>query len=101
MHHKEHYSTVTEAINALREKGFTIDFNLDENCLVCGEDKFHIKELKIVDVYHYEGESDPGDEASVYAISSNKGDKGILVVGNNANVEPRYEETLRRLTIEK
>ena len=101
MHHKEHYSTVVEAIEALKKKGYTIDFNLDENCLVCGTDKYKIEDLEIVDVYHYEGDTDPADKASLYAIESKSGEKGILLVGNNANVEPHQEETLRRLSIRK
>jgi hypothetical protein len=36
-------------------------------------------------VHRYEGESDPGDEAVVYAIESKKGIKGILVSGFGAS----------------
>lgn len=101
MHHKEHYSTVSEALASLRDRGYTTDFNLDENCLVCGSEKFKLEDLTIVDVYHYEGDTDPADEASIYVIESKSGEKGTLLVGNNANVEPRHEETLRRLSIER
>lgn len=101
MHHKSHYSTVSEAIAALREQGFTTDFNLDENCLICGDDKFKVDELEIVDVYHYEGDSDPSDEASVYGIESKSGVKGILVVGSGLNLSSRMLETLKRLKFNK
>ena len=34
------YGTVTEAINTLRAKGFNLDFNLQENCLVCNNNSY-------------------------------------------------------------
>jgi hypothetical protein len=101
MHHKSHYSTVSEAITALRDKDFTTDFNLEENCLICGDHKFQIDELEIVEVYHYEGDSDPSDEASVYGIESKSGVKGILVVGSGLDLSSRMIETLKRLKINR
>lgn len=35
----------------------------------------------IVEVYRYEGNTDPSDEATVYAIESKTGLKGVLVTG--------------------
>lgn len=99
MHHKSHYSTVTEAVEALQGQGYNIDFNLDENCLICGDVKYHIDELEIIDVYHYEGNSDPSDEATVYGIQSKSGEKGILVVGAGQDLSSRMIETLKRLKI--
>jgi hypothetical protein len=75
-----HYDTVSNAIAALRTQGFTIDFNLDGEYLLCDTDKIHVNDFSIVDVYRYEGNSDPSDEAAVYAIESTSGLKGILVM---------------------
>ena len=63
-----HYATVTEAIEQLKEQGFTLDFNLKENILTSGEDLYPAEEFEIVDLYRYEGASDPADEAVVYAL---------------------------------
>jgi hypothetical protein len=92
-----HYGTVTEAINKLREEGFTIDFNLENNCLVCHSDKFNADEFDIVDVYRYEGNSDPADEAVVYAIESKSGLKGILVMGYGMSADEMSSEVLKKL----
>lgn len=81
MNHQLHYATVSQAIETLRKKGYTIDFNLEENCLVCDVGKLTAEDFEIVDVYRYEGNTDPADEASVYAIESKAGLKGILVAG--------------------
>ena len=97
MHHKTHYASVLEAINQLRAQGFVIDFNLDENCLVCGLDKYEIDDLEIVDIYRYEGDSDPSEEAAVYAIESKHGVKGILVTGYGTSTDSKSMEVLSKL----
>ena len=75
------YDTVTEAINDLRRRGYTIDFNLEFDCIVSHETPISLlpQEFEIVEVHRYEGNSDPGDEEVVYAIESKHGQKGILV----------------------
>ena len=62
------YDTVSEAVNKLKKRGFDLDFNLEENCLVCNEKKFDIDDFEITEVYRFEGDTDPADEAVVYAI---------------------------------
>jgi hypothetical protein len=94
-----HYGTVSEAITKLREQGFTTDFNLEENCLICQTGKFEPHEFEIVDVYRYEGDSDPGDEAAVYAIQSASGVKGILVAGYGMSSDTYSTEILRKLSM--
>ena len=76
-----HYETVSEAIEQLRQQGFTVDFNLEKEHLICDIDKFEADEFEIVDTFRYEGMTDPADEATVYAIESKSGLKGILVTG--------------------
>jgi len=94
-----HYATVSEAITALRQRGFTRDFNLEENCIVCHPDRFRHDEFEIVDVYYYEGQSDPADESTVYAIQSTSGVKGILVTGSGMNMDNMTTEILEKLKI--
>jgi hypothetical protein len=96
-----HYGTVTEAINNFRDRGFDIDFNLEENCLVCGLGKFTEEEFEIVDVFRYEGNSDPGDEAAVYAIESKSGLKGILVTGYGISAEGMSAKMLAKLQMKE
>ena len=98
MTHRTHYETVSKAIEELRKQGYTTDFNLEENAIVCSVGKFSANDFDIVDVYRYEGNSDPGDEAAVYAIKSSNGLKGILVTGYGASSENTSPEMLRKLT---
>jgi len=93
------YETVSEAVNGLKKRGFTMDFNLEENCIVCQEEKFDPDDFEIVEVYRFEGNTDPADEAVVYAIESNKGHKGVLVNGYGPSSENMSMEMVKKLHI--
>jgi hypothetical protein len=93
------YETVTEAVEDLKKRGFTMDFTLDENCIVCHDDQFDPDNFEIVEVYRFEGDSDPGDEAVVYAIESTKGHKGVLVNGYGPSSESMSTEMVKKLHI--
>ena len=77
-------TTLSEVLNKLKKEGYTVDFNLGDNCLECHGNALKINpEDFVVDRhYRFEGYTDPGDQAVVYAISSDKfGVKGVLVDG--------------------
>lgn len=91
------YTTVSEAINDLKSRGYTIDFNLGFNggdSMAASADKFEITE-----VYRFEGETDPDDEAVVYAIESSDGRKGILVNGYGVSADTASDEMIGKLAI--
>lgn len=92
-----HYATVIDAISQLREKGFTIDFNLEDNCISCEGSKFSHEDFDIVEIYRYEGDTDPSEEATVYGIESISGLKGILVTGNSIELGSKDQAILRKL----
>jgi hypothetical protein len=76
------YETVTEAVKKLGEKGYTYNFNLGFDCLECKDTGQSLKpdEFEIDEVHRFEGNTDPGDENVLYAISSDKhGLKGVLL----------------------
>ena len=95
------YETVSEAINGLKKRGFGVDFNLEENCIVCHADKFDVKDFEIVEVYRFEGDSDPSDQAVVYAIESLNGMKGVLVSGYGISAEGMSAEMAKKLSVNR
>ena len=95
------YDTVSEAVNGLKQRGFSTDFNLAENCIVCHAGKFDVNDFEIVEVYRFEGNSDPSDEAVVYAIESSTGLKGVLVGGYGISAEGMSAEMASKLTINR
>ena len=77
-------TTLSEVLNNLKAEGYTTDFNLTANCLVCQGNalQLHPEDFLVDRHYRFEGNTDPGDEAIVYAISSDKYSiKGTLVNG--------------------
>lgn len=88
------YAPVAIALKELHEKGYTLDFNLQENCLVCGNIRLQADDFVIREVYRYEGDSDPGDEAVVYGIESHEGIKGVLVTGFGASEDDSMMELI-------
>lgn len=93
------YAAPTVAIQNLRNEGFTVDFNLEENCLICGLDKYDVDDFEIVQVYRYEGDSNPSDESTVYGIRSKDGVKGILVTAYGMYTDSMSTALLRKLAL--
>ncbi len=95
------YDTMSEAVNELKKRGYELDFNLQENCLICHGDKFNVDDFEIVEVYRFEGNSDPSDEAVVYAIQSNSGLKGVLVNGYGISANQLSSDMAKKLIISR
>lgn len=76
------YKSLLEAIDGLREEGYTEDFNLECDGVAC-----HIKGLKmnneefeIDKSFRFDNDTDPADQSVIYAISSSRYQiKGILI----------------------
>ncbi|MCC3155339.1 cupin domain-containing protein [Hymenobacter sp. BT770] len=93
-------NTVTEVLNHLKSKGYTVDFNLAEGYLVDPNNdlRVHPDDFEVDHHYRFEGISDPDDEAIVYAISSPKhGVKGTLVNGYGIYSEETADAMVRTL----
>jgi hypothetical protein len=72
--------TLSERMNYLRENGYREEFKVAGNKLqTCdGSQSFSPNQIKIMEHYRFEGESDPGDSTVLYAIETDSGIKGIL-----------------------
>jgi hypothetical protein len=95
MEHTYHYATVSKALDELKEKGFTYDFNLHEEDIVKNPNNY-----KIVHIYRYEGNTNPDDEAIVYGIRTKSGENGVFVTGFAANSASDAAQVLIKLSIE-
>lgn len=94
------YDTLTEALEGLRAQGFTQDYNLKPDHLHCQPDDIVLRpaDFDVVDVYRFEGATDPGDEMVLYAIEAKNGNKGTLVDAYGTYAEaitPEMAEKLR------
>ncbi|MBS1601665.1 MAG: phosphoribosylpyrophosphate synthetase [Bacteroidetes bacterium] len=95
------YDTVAEAVNGLKQRGYTIDFNLAADKVFCEKTPLELapSDFEITEFYRFEGNSDPADEAVVYAIESKRGDKGLLVTGFGITAEGIGEELVEKLKV--
>lgn len=96
----ESFGTLSQTINGLIQLGYTHDFNILEECLVCHQtntsllpDDFHIDK-----VYRFEGASNPDDQSILYAISSEKYKlKGTLVNGYGISFDEQTSKLIEKL----
>lgn len=93
-------TTVSEVLSHLNKEGYTVDFNLRDDCLMGPSDaiRLHPNDFLVDKHYRFEGMSDPGDEAVVYAISAKRhGVKGTLVNGYGISSEALSAEMVKAL----
>jgi len=95
------YETVSEAVNGLKSRGYSLDFNLKENCLICNLLQFTHDQFEITEMHRFEGNTDPADEAVVYGIASLNGLKGVLVTGYGISAEGMGAEIAKKLSFHK
>jgi hypothetical protein len=96
------YDTLTEALNDLKNRGFTTDFNLGVEAIECNSSGKRLTpaNFEIVEHYRFEGETDPGDESVLYVIQSTDGSmKGTLVSAYGAYSENTSEILIKKLKI--
>jgi hypothetical protein len=95
------YDTVSEAVNGLKKRGYNIDFNLRYDCIACDRTQLKLppEEFEITEVHRYEGNTDPADEAVVYAIESKHGEKGVLVNGFGVSADAVSSDMVQKLKI--
>ena len=79
--HQENYETLSEAMNGLKKKGFTYEFDIKNASLYhhAAETEFKATQLKVVEIHRFEGLTNPADSSILYAILCEDGSKGLLV----------------------
>jgi hypothetical protein len=95
------YDTVSEAVNDLYKRGYIANFTACTEGIECNELhlKFSPPNFKIIETYRFEGNSDPADEAIVYAVESQNGIKGVLVNGYGISSDPNTDVLIVKSTI--
>jgi hypothetical protein len=98
---KKSYNSLSAAVNDLRARGYTYDFNLKPDCIACPSLQLQIMPEKFtVDEFHrFEGMSSTDDNSIVFAISSQDGLKGVLVDAYGVYASSLNEDMIKRLSI--
>ena len=94
------YDTLTEALDGLKAEGYTADFNLRSDCFEYAGRRITPAEFHIDSFYRFDDNTDPDDEAILYAISvPAHGLKGTMLSAYGAGAADMNEEMLARLHI--
>jgi hypothetical protein len=100
----ENYETVVAALNGLKQKGYTLDFNIAFDKLACSATGACLNpdEFEITEVYRFEGDTNPDDQDIVYAVESKDGGiKGTLTSAYGVYAEDISADMIRKLSIHK
>lgn len=73
--------TLVSCLNSLLKKGFDAQFKVNGGKLksLASDRLYTAEEVRVVNFYRFEGESDPADNSILYAIETTSGEKGTLV----------------------
>lgn len=95
------YETLSQGINALNERGYTLDFNLHKDRIECkAEDLEYTPEDFHIDEFHrFEGMTNPDDMSILFAISTSDGKKGTLVDAYGTYSDPLTAEMIQKMRI--
>lgn len=94
------YTTLSEAINDLAKRGYTENFNIESDCIICAENRIRLRpdEFEIDEVYRFQEMSDLDNESILYAISSPVNNiKGLLVNAYGTYSDTSTTELVRKL----
>jgi hypothetical protein len=93
------YSTLSEAIEDLKKKGYTTNFRVNDNGLLEANrgKTFDASEVKLAEFHRFEGMTDPGDSTILYALETSSGFKGTLVDSYGADASELTTEFMKKI----
>lgn len=89
--------TLTSCTNKLNGEGYSAQFKALKGGLESLDSKkiYQPDEVRIASFYRFEGESDPSDNAILYAIETSEGERGTLVDSYGAEADTKVSEFIQ------
>lgn len=80
-------------------RGFTLNFETRENDVYCRKTgrAYGDGAITLVETLHKDAGTDPGDEATLFLLEAEDGDRGVLLIGNPMNLSAAERAVLARL----
>ncbi|MCP2043009.1 hypothetical protein [Pontibacter sp. HSC-36F09] len=100
MQDKVEERSLINVLNRLRKDGYTYDFKVSGEGKLCTmEDKqtFGPDEVRIVDFYRFEGESDPDDMSILYAVETSNGLHGTISNSYGPYADAKVDDFLKQV----
>ncbi|MGC9355821.1 MAG: hypothetical protein ACP5D9_18385 [Mariniphaga sp.] len=93
------YSTLTEAIEELKKRGYSANFRVNENGLLeaAKGQTFGAPDVKLTEFHRFEGMTDPGDSTILYALETSSGLKGTLADSYGAEASELTTEFMKKI----
>lgn len=100
---KKHYTSLSEATNDLKARGYTHDFNVKSDCIECPALQLRLSPEKFTvdEFYRFEGMSSTDDNSIVFAITSDRGVKGVLVDAYGVYASNLNDAMVKKLSIRR
>jgi hypothetical protein len=88
---KQEMTSLAVCMNTMVRRGYKENFLVNEKGLYSADTQklYAPAEVRIVDCYRFEGESDPADSSILYLIETDDGAKGLLSDSYGAYADPK------------
>ncbi len=96
------YDNLVVALDDLKNRGYTTDFNLAFDKVKCNETGVCLSpaDFEIVEHYRFEGNTNPSDSSVLYVIQSIDGKmKGSMISAYGVYSDPVDESMIRKLSV--
>ncbi|MHA7128353.1 phosphoribosylpyrophosphate synthetase [Algoriphagus namhaensis] len=91
--------TLVETMQDLRKEGYTEDFNVKFDSIICKNACLMPSEFEVDKTFRFDGATNPSDESILYAISSTDGKiKGVLVNSYGTYSDEMTNELMKKLS---
>ncbi len=97
------FSTLEEALKALKAQGYTESFLIDDHGMRSLENQKRIKpeDVTIVGYHRFEGTSNPDDMSVVFVIESADGRRGTLVDAYGTYASPQVDTFVKKAKLKE
>ncbi|WP_223598074.1 hypothetical protein [Chryseobacterium sp. GVT01B] len=88
-------TTLSQVMKTLSERGIQREFRMNEKCEMKFENSekvYQPEELVILKTYRFEGDSNPDDNAVLYVVKDNAGNRGMIIDSYGADSNYPGEE---------
>lgn len=77
----DYMNTLTDCIKKVVNNGYTDNYKITNKGLFSGTENRHFQpeQVRIINFYRFEGQTDPSDNTILYVIETDSGSKGTLV----------------------
>jgi hypothetical protein len=97
------FGTMSEALEALKQKGYNESFIIDDHGMRGMENRDHIRpeDVTIVGYHRFEGTSNPDDMSVVFVIETIDGRRGTLVDAYGTYASPQVDTFVKQAKLKE